>query len=104
MLREFARAVIRPESLKWDHDHGVSHDFLRRIVLMGQAMGGSFSAGPGDVEARSGEERNEQRKKRQPSLSAGVAVEELAWGDSALVLCFPGPGLGCPPLRAPRPA
>jgi acyl-CoA dehydrogenase len=100
MLREFARAVIRPESMKWDRDHGVSHDFLRRIVMMGQAMGGSFSAGPGEVEAKSGEERSEQRKKRQPSLSAVVAVEELAWGDAALILCLPGPGLGGPPVRA----
>lgn len=100
MIHQFAESVVRPEALRWDREHGVPHDFLRRIVMMSQAMGTSLAMGPSASDTQGGEPDPEQRKKRQPALSALLAAEEIAWGDAGLLLCLPGPGLGGPPVRA----
>jgi len=100
MIRQFAEGIVRPESLKWDREHGISHDFLRRIVAMAQAMGSSFMMGPNSADTKTVEVDAETRKKRQIGLTTIVSAEELAWGDAALMLCLPGPGLGGPPVRA----
>jgi acyl-CoA dehydrogenase len=42
------------------------------------------------------------RDEKKPSFAnrmAMVAVEEMAWGDAAILLSIPGPGLGGPPVR-----
>jgi acyl-CoA dehydrogenase len=70
------------------------------MVMMAQSMGASFTLGGNAVDARASDNDPEQRKKRQPSLSVAIALEELAWGDAGLLLCLPGPGLGAPPVRA----
>jgi acyl-CoA dehydrogenase len=100
MIHQFAETIIRPEALKWDREHGVPHDFLRRIVQMSQAMGSSVAMGPGGADPRITEMTEEQRRKRQVALTTIVSAEEMAWGDAGLLLCVPGPGLGAPPVRA----
>ena len=100
MIHRFSESIVRPESLDWDRKHGVPEDFLRRMVMMAQSMGASFTLGGNAIDARASDNDPEQRKKRQPSLSVAIALEELAWGDAGLLLCLPGPGLGAPPVRA----
>src|SRR5579883_1322610 len=99
MIHRFSEGIFRPESLSWDRNHGVPEDFLRRMVMMAQSMGASFTLG-GSSDDRAAEVDPEQRKKRQPALSVVLALEELSWGDAGLLLCLPGPGLGAPPVRA----
>jgi acyl-CoA dehydrogenase len=47
------------------------------------------------------ESKQESKEKKRGSamVSTVVAAEELAWGDPAMLLCLPGPGLGGPPVR-----
>jgi acyl-CoA dehydrogenase len=90
MIHGFAKGIIRGESLKWDREHGVPEEFLRRMLAMAPA------AGPADFGG--GDQDPEQRKKRQPALTRAILLEELAWGDAGLLLCIPGPGLGGPPV------
>ncbi|HEY8041339.1 MAG TPA: acyl-CoA dehydrogenase family protein [Polyangiaceae bacterium] len=99
MIHQFAEGIVRPESLKWDREHGIPHDFLRRIVMMAQSMGSSalgVNRGSGEAE----EVDLETRKKRQIALTTILSAEEMSWGDAGLLLCLPGPGLGAPPVRA----
>ena len=72
MMHQFAKTVVRPEALKWDREHGVPEEFLRRIVAMAQAMsgaGGGLSMGPTRPPDESREASKEQirrsKKKRQ---------------------------------------
>jgi acyl-CoA dehydrogenase len=100
MIHQFAASIVRPESLAWDRAHGVPHDFLRRIVMMMQSMGGGLSMGPARSEEAGEVLDAEKKKKRQPALSTILSAEEMAWGDAGLLLCIPGPGLGGPPVRS----
>ncbi len=100
MIHQFAAGIVRPESLAWDRAHGVPHDFLRRIVMMMQSMGGGLSMGPARSEEAGEVLDAEKKKKRQPALSTILSAEEMAWGDAGLLLCIPGPGLGGPPVRS----
>jgi acyl-CoA dehydrogenase len=97
-----ARMIVRPDSLKWDRDKAIPDEFLKKLVQLASGMGGSVTLGPSaavaDSEGKAPDP--EEKKRRQPSLTTTIALEELAWGDAALLLCFPGPGLGGPPVRA----
>jgi acyl-CoA dehydrogenase len=107
MIRQFSRTVVRPDALKWDREHGVPEDFLRRVVTMSQAMGGGFPmAGrpaeetPPPAAPAAATEDGAKKKKRPAAMNAVLLAEEVAWGDAGLLLCLPGPGLGGPPVRA----
>jgi acyl-CoA dehydrogenase len=93
MIHGFAKGIIRGESLKWDREHGIPADFLRRMLALAPPGG---TAG----DAATGEQDPELRKKRQPALTRVILLEELAWGDAGLLLCMPGPGLGGPPVTS----
>ena len=97
-IQQFAAGVIRPQSLTWDREHGVPEEFLRNLVNMSKAMGSSIAMGP-SAPAQSTASADE-KKKSQANLNTVIALEEMAWGDAALLLCVPGPGLGGPPVRA----
>ncbi|MFO0549284.1 MAG: acyl-CoA dehydrogenase family protein [Polyangiaceae bacterium] len=106
MIHGFAENVIRPQSLSWDRNHGIPEEFLGRFIQMASAMGGPAAAwgvggmGASAEGAREKEKDREKEKRRGTMTSTVVAAEELAWGDPALLLCLPGPGLGGPPVRA----
>ena len=102
MIHQFAKTVVRPESLAWDREHGIPEDFLRRMVAMQQAMGGTMPMGPSAARDADAAQDGDpaKRKKRQVAMTTVVIAEELAWGDAGLLLCVPGPGLGGPPVRA----
>lgn len=98
MIRGFAKAVVRPQALGWDRAKGIPEDFLRNMARMATSMGSNaMRSGLGEDEA---EKKDAKEKKPGSSNLFGVlASEELAWGDPALLLCLPGPGLGGPPVR-----
>lgn len=80
--RAFARAHMRPFALAADAAKAPPPQFLAAAVAAGVGLG---TADPG----------------RDPGFTyrdAVIAAEELAWGDAALTLCLPGPGLGGSPL------
>ena len=100
VIHEFARDAVRPQSLAWDRAHAVPNEFLRQIVMAAKAMGNSFAFGPGSEDQKTADLEPSQRKKRQAALSTVLSAEELAWGDAALMMCLPGPGLGAQAVRA----
>lgn len=96
-IRNLALSVIRPQSLAWDRAHGIPEEFLRNMARLASSMGGGAMQ-PGS--GIGGEEDAKQAKASSANLTMAVASEELSWGDPALLLCLPGPGLGGPPIRA----
>jgi acyl-CoA dehydrogenase len=95
-VRELAKSVIRPQSLSWDRAHGVPDDFLRHLVMLAASMGGAVTLGP----SAAAHTTEPDKKKTQANVNTVLTIEELSWGDAALLLCVPGPGLGGPPIRA----
>ncbi len=103
-VRSVAKNVIRPQSLAWDRAHGIPEDFLQRFAMMASSMGGSAGAwgvqGLGATAPEPGSEAPSEKKKPSGAMVGTViGAEELAFGDPALLLCLPGPGLGGPPVR-----
>jgi acyl-CoA dehydrogenase len=93
-IHGLAKNIIRPESLKWDREHGVPEDFLRNLARLAVGMGSNAM--------RSGLAAPEKASDKTggANLTTIIASEEMAWGDAGLMLCLPGPGLGGPPVRA----
>ena len=90
-IRGLTKHVIRPQSLAWDRAHGIPEDFLRTMATLNTSMTASTKKeDPGVEKTGSYGMRN---------VDTLLVTEELAWGDAALPLCMPGPGLGGPPVR-----
>lgn len=96
-VRAFAEQEIRPIAAEADRRGEVPMDFLRKV----KAMGFSMEAIPKEVggEGEGAGEIPDQRGHRQTNRLAVIVAEELAWGDPAVILTLPGPGLGGPPVR-----
>ncbi len=94
-IHELAERVIRPQSLEWDRAHTIPREFLGRMA----ALAGSLGSLSPTVELPEPGKRDERRE-RGGNVSTLVGAEELSWGDPALLLSLPGPGLGGPPVRA----
>ena len=94
-IRGLTKHVIRPQSLAWDKAHGIPEEFLRTMATLNTSMTSSAK-----------KDDSEKAEKVEPTGNFGMknldtllVTEELAWGDAALPLCMPGPGLGGPPVR-----
>jgi acyl-CoA dehydrogenase len=109
-IHGLAKNVIRPQSLAWDRSHGIPEEFLIRFSQMAASMGGPAGAwgvqglGAGVSESKASDQKSasaesKEKKRGSAMVSTVVAAEELAWGDAAMLLCLPGPGLGGPPVR-----
>jgi acyl-CoA dehydrogenase len=96
-IRGLAKNVIRPQSLSWDRNHGIPEDFLLRLTMLASSMGSGLTL---TQNMRGAGEAMDPAKKGAANVNTMIATEELAWGDAALLLCLPGPGLGAPPVRA----
>jgi acyl-CoA dehydrogenase len=96
-VRNLAKHVIRPQALAWDREKAIPEDFLRNMAQMATSFGSNA------MRSGLGEDGDKPKEKKQgigSNLGQVLASEELAWGDPALLLCLPGPGLGGPPVRA----
>jgi acyl-CoA dehydrogenase len=92
-IHSLAENVIRPQSLSWDKNHGVPHDFLRNMAALAGSMGTLSAAAEFARAERTGDTKS-------LNVNTVMGAEEMAWGDAGLLLCLPGPGLGAPPVRA----
>lgn len=91
-LRGLAKHVIRPQSLAWDRAHGIPEEFLRTMATLNTSLTASAKREQPDPSKATGDFG-------MKNLDTLLVTEELAWGDAALPLCMPGPGLGGPPVR-----
>jgi acyl-CoA dehydrogenase len=96
-IRGVAKGIIRPQSLAWDRAHGIPEEFLQRFTMMANSMGGT--AASWGVQGLAADEKPKEGRKKTAMVSTVISAEELSWGDPALLLCLPGPGLGGPPVR-----
>jgi acyl-CoA dehydrogenase len=94
MLHWFAKNEMRPVALEADRKKEVPLAFLKKTMEMGLAGGGAPAEKSEDEESGSG-----AKKEKQNNRLGVIGGEELAWGDPALILTFPGPGLGGPPVQ-----
>ncbi|OYD09634.1 acyl-CoA dehydrogenase family protein [Paludifilum halophilum] len=90
----FAENEMRPISMEADKSGKVPDEWLDKINKLGiQLTTSSF-----------GEDKPKSDKKtkseRQGNRLAVIASEELGWGDPAIALTLPGPGLGGPPVQS----
>ena len=97
MIHWFAENEIRPISLQADRDHEVPREFLKKVVDLG--IGGGVIPKPMGGEGDGAGEESDARGSKQGNRFAMIGAEETAWGDAGMILTFPGPGLGGPPVR-----
>ena len=94
MLHWFARNELRPAALECDRTKEVPEPLLRKLRVL--SAGGGLADG---VRDRRGDDASRSGKASNLNRLFVVAAEEMAWGDAAIFLSMPGPGLGGPPIR-----
>ncbi|MDA8354259.1 MAG: acyl-CoA dehydrogenase family protein [Firmicutes bacterium] len=92
----FAENEMRPISMEADRLGKVPDEWLERINQLGIQLSTS-SFGGDKQKSGSGEKK---KTERQGNRLAVIASEELGWGDPAIALTLPGPGLGGPPVQS----
>jgi acyl-CoA dehydrogenase len=96
LVHWLAENEVRKYSLEADKAHRVPDEFLLKLQQMG-ITGGLATTPEGELTDVASSK--DAKGKKQTSRVAVIAGEEMAWGDAALILAFPGPGLGGPPVR-----
>jgi len=97
LVHWFAENEMRPISLEADRQEKVPDEWLEKVNRMGIQLNTSSFVGS----ARSGDtEKSAKKKEREGNRLAVIASEEMAWGDPAIALSLPGPGLGGPPVQS----
>jgi acyl-CoA dehydrogenase len=96
MVHWFAENEVRPLALEADRTGQVSMAFLKKVKELGISMGPVPSSAGGEGDG-AGENKDKKGVKQSNRLGA-IGAEELAWGDPAVILGLPGPGLGGPPI------
>ncbi len=94
MFRHLARTEFRLIALKCDAEYKADEKFLAKMNRMNITMRTGADAAPSKRKKESSKPKGTPEVNR---LSA-LAAEELSWGDAALLMSLPGPGLGGPPL------
>ena len=92
----FAENEMRPISMIADELKKVPDDWLEKINQLGISL--SMSSFGDDSETKKSKNPGKP-KERQGNRLGVIASEELGWGDCAIALTLPGPGLGGPPVQ-----
>lgn len=94
MTHQLAAGVFRPISRKYDAiEHGDTPEELKPVAQMMGAMraaAGTNGGGKGKGDAIDGA----VKIKNGSNMMGVIAVEEMCWGDTGLMLSIPGSGLG----------
>src|SRR5438067_802107 len=93
MVHMFAETYIRPYAIEADRTASVPEPFLDACKKYGLGLG-TLETEKKASEGASGEQKETVANRLQIVLS-----EEMAWGDPAVILNLPGPGLGGPPVK-----
>src|SRR5262245_51656290 len=96
LLHWLAENEVRKYSLEADRAHKTPNELLLKLQSMG-ITGGVATTPEGELTDAA--ESKDAKGVKQTSRVACIAAEEMAWGDAAIILAFPGPGLGGPPVR-----
>lgn len=101
MTHWFAANEMRPISMIADKLGKVPDDWLAKVNKMGitMAVGGGSSSGAKASSSKPDDPDVDPEVKRQTNRTTVVAAEEVGWGDPAIALTLPGPGLGGPPVQ-----
>ncbi|MFD1428013.1 acyl-CoA dehydrogenase [Kroppenstedtia sanguinis] len=95
----FAENEMRPISLEADQMGRVPDDWLQKINQLGIQLNTS-SFGEEQKSSQKNGNGKKEKSERQANRLAVIATEELGWGDPAIALTLPGPGLGGPPVQS----
>ena len=99
-IESMGRYVVRPQSLVWDREKSVSHEFLGKFSEMAKGIGGAGDVAAQFAEGDKAEKARDTSKPSEVNRNSLMGAEALAWCDAALLLTMPGPGLGAPPVRS----
>lgn len=97
MLHQVALTTFRPYAREADRKHSPPKEFLDKAKGMAAMMGGAM--GGGASQAKKERDASKDKKAGTRNRMGIIGSEELAWGDAALLLQIPGPGLGGPPIQ-----
>ena len=99
---QLAMNMLRPISRKYDraeHEYPKELDMLAALIDGVSETGATGGAGAGgvrrdDTDGRDPEEGREGRVRNGANLASALSIEEMCWGDTALLLSMPRQGLG----------
>src|SRR6185436_5808616 len=97
MVHWIAENEIRPIALESDRNHRIPDEFLKKMREMNISSGAISRKYGGDGDGAGGEK--DKKGVTQKNRVAVIGAEEMAWGDPAVILTMPGPGLGGPPVE-----
>jgi acyl-CoA dehydrogenase len=86
-LHAFAAAELRPRAREADRTGSVAPEVIARLGELAGDQAAIIPEGAGE-------------QGRPEGMIAVIAAEELAWGDAAMILNIPGPGLASPAISA----
>jgi acyl-CoA dehydrogenase len=93
MARAFALNNIRPYARQADSEGKMPEDVIRQLAAFGM-MGGAMPPG------RESEELGTDTEPKENNLIAVIGAEQMAYGDPAVIMNIPGPGLAAPAIGA----
>jgi acyl-CoA dehydrogenase len=93
----FAENEIRPVSMIADQLKKVPDEWLNKVNSMGITLSTSSF---GDSAESKSSAKKASKGERQGNRLGVIAAEEMGWGDPAIALTLPGPGLGGPPVQS----
>lgn len=97
MVHGFAENEVRPLGLEADRTHRVPDAFFGQVRAIGLQLGPISHKYGGEGDGVGGV--RDSRGKKQANRIAAIGAEEMSWGDAALLMTLPGPGLGGPPVN-----
>lgn len=97
MVHWFAENEVRPIALEADRSHEIPMAFHKKVMEAGITLGPVPKDFGGEGEGLG--ERSDKKGVKQSNRISVIGAEEMAWGDPAVILSFPGPGLGGPPIN-----